>query len=175
MATCLGLAFWGLLLVILDININQFDLLPDFVGYVLVGLGAGGLGGVSPQFLTARNLCWLLVPMSLLGLVVGGSLGVLLGLVSIALNAIMMWFLLGGIMDVAASFGLPNLVEKASTRRKVYAVLMGAAICLIVVAQAHTGLAALGVIAVVIPMLILLVMILHLVWEVRNAVSSSSL
>jgi hypothetical protein len=29
-----GQVFWGLLLVILDVNINHFDVLPDFVGYV---------------------------------------------------------------------------------------------------------------------------------------------
>ncbi|UVI31685.1 hypothetical protein [Paenibacillus spongiae] len=34
---------WGLLLVIIDIRIVVFDLLPDFIGYLLVSIGASKL------------------------------------------------------------------------------------------------------------------------------------
>jgi hypothetical protein len=40
MSTSFGYIFWGLILVILDFKINGFDLLPDVIGYVLVGIGS---------------------------------------------------------------------------------------------------------------------------------------
>ena len=170
MITCLGQIFWGLLLVIIDININHFDLLPDFLGYLLVALGAGGLIGVSSQFRNARNLCWLLVPMSLLSHVVRDYLGLLFGLLHMVLNCGMMWFLLGGIMKVAASSNRPDLADKASTRRVVYVFLICLATLLGFLGYANRDLAMLGAILVVIPMLILVIMVLHLIWQVRNAV-----
>jgi hypothetical protein len=42
--------FWGLFFVILDLNINRFDILPDFIGYILAAIGAGGLINSSNQF-----------------------------------------------------------------------------------------------------------------------------
>ena len=56
-ATRFGQVFWGLLLVILDVTINRFDILPDFIGYILVAVGLGGLTGLSPPVCDSPHLC----------------------------------------------------------------------------------------------------------------------
>ena len=98
-----GQVFWGLLLVILDISLNRFDVLPDFLGYGLVAVGAGGLIGLSPQFATARTCAWVLVAIAIAELLVHPGLMAGIAVVHLVLNCVMMWSLLGGIMDYAAA------------------------------------------------------------------------
>lgn len=44
----------GFLLMFFDLNINGFDLLPDFLGYVLIFIGLGKLAKHSENFAKAR-------------------------------------------------------------------------------------------------------------------------
>src|SRR5215468_10329476 len=62
-----GQIFWGLLLVILDFNIDHVDILPDFIGYILMAVGCGGLVTVSRRFARARVLCWILAVLAVIG------------------------------------------------------------------------------------------------------------
>ena len=73
--------FWGLLVVILDFKINQIDILPDFVGYIFVSIGAGGLVGASKQFSPAQKSCWALLILALLELFVRGNWATILGMI----------------------------------------------------------------------------------------------
>jgi hypothetical protein len=57
--------FWGLFLVVLDFRINGFDILPDFLGFVLIAMGLGLLVLLDRRFLTARVLAVLLIVLSL--------------------------------------------------------------------------------------------------------------
>jgi heme/copper-type cytochrome/quinol oxidase subunit 4 len=174
MVASIGFIFWGLLVVILDININQFDLLPDFIGYILAAIGTGGLIGASEQFATARKLCWALVVLSLACIVVRGDLGVVLGVIHLIINCTMMWFLLGGFMDLSLSNNRPDLAQKASNRRTVYIVLMCAATLIWFLAQASRDLAALAVVVIVVAGLVLVIMILHLIYQVKIVVGKNS-
>lgn len=45
--------FWGFLLLFLDINIGSVDILPGFVGYILICIGMGEVEG-SPAFQRGR-------------------------------------------------------------------------------------------------------------------------
>lgn len=38
-ASSINKLFWGLLLVLLDVKINQLDILPDIIGYLIVVSG----------------------------------------------------------------------------------------------------------------------------------------
>lgn len=164
--------FWGLLLVILDVNINRFDVLPDFIGYILVAVGLGGLTGLSRQFATARTCAWVLVPVAVVGMLPSGEFDVVIGMVNLVLNCVMMWRLLGGVIDYAAANSRPDLVERASARRVAYIALMCVATAL--------GLAARGVgrsspplvLVTVVCLLVLVVMILHLIHRVRTEVAA---
>ncbi len=170
MTTSISFIFWGLLLVILDFNVNQFDLLPDFIGYILVAVGAGGLISISGQFTTARNSCWALVALSIIGMVVRGPLGLFLGIIHLIVNCIMMWFLLGGFMDLSISYKRPDLAVKASNRRTIYVVLMCIATLISFLAQGSRDMAALLVVAVVVAMLVLVIMILHLIHQIKTVI-----
>ena len=170
MTASIGYIFWGLLLVILDFNINQFDIFPDFIGYILAAVGAGGLISISNQFTTARNSCLVLVPLSIIDMLVRGQIGLFLGIISLILNCIMMWFLLGGFMDLSSSYKRPDLAVKASNRRTIYIVLMGIATLASFLSQANRDVAATVIVPVVVAMLVLVVMILHLIHKIKNVV-----
>ena len=80
MFTRFGQIFWGLLLVILDLRFNGFDVLPDFIGYILVAIGCGGIVGLSRRFSTAQTLSWILAVLSLVGIVIPNDLASLYGI-----------------------------------------------------------------------------------------------
>ena len=174
MATHIRCIFWGLLLVILDFNINQFDLLPDFIGYILVAVGSHGLVVASRHFIVARNSCWALVVLSLVELLMQGDVGILLEIIHLAANCIMMWFLLGGFMGIAITYNRQGLAEKASHRRIAYVVLMCTASLLGLIAYEVRDIAALVAIAIVVAMLVILVMILHLIHQVKRVTLEDS-
>jgi hypothetical protein len=169
MKTCFSYVFWGLLFVILNISINRFDLLPDGLGYVFVAIGCGGLVSLSPQFATARLLSWVLAVLWLVGFIEAPrDVAVIFGVVVTLINCVMVWMLLGGIMDVATHRNRPDLASRAANRRLAYAVLQ--LVIQLLGFAAHDlrdiagSLAAVAVVAT----LVILVMILHLVYRVRS-------
>jgi hypothetical protein len=168
LARCFGLIFWGLIFVIVNVTLNGFDLLPDFIGYLLVAVGTDGLGAVSRKFSTARTLAWCLVPVSLASLFVAGELGTTLGYVRFALDCFMMWALLGGIMDFAVARERFDLAQRAAARRVAYVVLMCLMKFLSTIVDARGRFAVQIVVALVVCTLIVLVMILHLIHRVKT-------
>lgn len=171
-ATRFGQVFWGLLLVILDVTINRFDILPDFIGYILVAVGLGGLTCLSPQFATACTCAWVLVPVAVVGLLPSRELAVVIELVNLGLGCVMMWYLLGGIMDYSIARDRPDLAERASTRRVAYVALMCAATLLGFVARGIGKPASLLVVIAVVCLLVLLIMILHLIHRVKTELAT---
>ena len=167
----LGQVFWGLLFVILDININRFDFLPDFVGYILVALGCRGLITESTQFSIAGILSWVLAAIDLLGYPMRGSVGPLFGVVSVIVDCAMMWFLLGGVMELTASRERADLSARASNRRMAYVVLMALATLAGFAAQGSRGDALIVALILVACGLVLLVLILHLIHRVRREIA----
>ncbi len=171
-ATRFGQVFWGLFLVILDVSINHFDLLPDFIGYILVLVGLGGLTSLSGQFATAQTYAWVLVPLVFLALLPLGELGWILGLASLGLNCAMMWFLLGGIMDYATARNRPDLAEHASTRRMAYVSLICVVTFLGFAAQGLGVPAVTLAVIIAVCLVVLLVMILHLIYRVKTELAA---
>ena len=125
MAAKFGYIFWGLLLVILDLKFNRFDALPDFVGHILVALGCRGLTGISPHFSRASKLSWALAVLRFLSLVLPDNATHGLGYALLTLDCLTIWFLLGGIMDLAVARQRLDLAKRASVRRVGYIVLIG--------------------------------------------------
>jgi hypothetical protein len=164
MSTRFGLVFWGLLLVILDFNINGIDILPDVVGYILVAIGCAGLSSVSHRFSTASVLSCILAALALIAYILRGSIATGLEYVSLAVDIAMIWFLLGGVMELATARQRMDLSERASQYRIVYTVLM----CLATLAGVVGGPAVVMGIVVVICMLTLLILILHLLYRAKH-------
>jgi hypothetical protein len=172
MKTSFSYIFWGLLFVILDVSINGFDLLPDGVGYVLVAIGCGGLVPFSPRFSTARVLSGVLAVLWLVGLLhMPHDAAVVFGVVVSIVNGIMIWMLLGGIMDLAISKNRLDLADRASNRRIAYIVFKIFVVLLGLFAEGLHDFARPLVVITVVAMLIILVMILHLIFVVRSELS----
>jgi hypothetical protein len=166
-ATRFNQIFWGLLLVILDLRLSRIDVLPDFIGYILVALGCGGLVALSSQFSTARIVSWILVVSSLAWFVVTG-LGWVFTLVHIALDCVLMWFLLGGVMEFASAKTRPDFAERASKLRIAYVALMAVGALAGIVARASHNVAKVMAFVVIIGSVILLAFILHLIHRVKR-------
>ena len=89
MRTHFAQVFWGLLLVILDVSINGFDLLVDGIGYLIAATGCGGLSVLSPRFVTARTLCFVLAILWLIGFAVQGEFAAIYALATTVVNCMM--------------------------------------------------------------------------------------
>ncbi|HIK14176.1 MAG TPA: hypothetical protein IGS53_02570 [Leptolyngbyaceae cyanobacterium M33_DOE_097] len=166
MATQFSQIFWGLLLVILDISINGFDLLVDGVGYLIAAAGCFGLSSLSSRFVGAGTLCLVLAALWLIGFVVPGDIATAQGLVTNVVDCAMMWQLLGGIRKFALSRQREDLAKQAGDRRVAYVVIT-AIISLILFAMRGSPNAVLLAVILAVAMLILLVMILHLIHRVK--------
>lgn len=166
MATHFSQLFWGLLLVILDFSINDFDLLADGIGYLIVAAGCRGLSSLSSRFEAARVLCFVLAALWLVGFAVRGDIVVAYGLVTLVVNCAMIWQLLGGIGEFALSRQAPHLAARAANRRVAYVAIMAGTSVLALAMQGSRNAGALAII-LVLAMLVLLVMILHLIHRVK--------
>ena len=167
----LGQIFWGLLLVILDFRVNDLDLLPDFLGYIIVAVGAAGLIEASARFRPARNLGWVLAFLSLAGLFFVRDASVVLGLITTALDCALVWCLLGGVMDISSAKGRPDLAEQASKRRVAYLALTCVMTLIGLTAGGERNAAELPIVLGIVTMLVLVVMILRLISRVRHEVA----
>jgi hypothetical protein len=169
MFKCFGQIFWGLLLVILDININHIDILPDFIGYILVAMGCRGLATISRGFVNAATLSWILAVFALTDYVpMDHDVSAVLSLVHLALDCTMMWFLLGGVMEFAAARHRMDLSLQAAHRRIAYIALTCAATFIAHLAgRADYGALTVGI-SILVCILILLFLILRLICQVRH-------
>jgi hypothetical protein len=163
--------FWGLLLVILNLSINGFDLLVDGVGYLLAAAGCGGLATLSPRFATARALCFVLAALWLVGFAVPGPFATIYGVAITVVNCMMIWQLLGGIREFALERQRLDLAQRAETRRAVYLVIVLVTSLLALVLSGSRGMGPLVVILVV-SVLVVMAMILHLIYRVRNELAT---
>ena len=158
--------FWGLLLVILDFSINGIDLFADGIGYLIVAAGCRDLVSLSPQFSTARALCFVLALLWLVGFAVSGDAVVVYGFATTIVNCVMIWHLLGGIAEFALSRDRRDLAAKAGNRRLAYVVITLGISLLAFEGGSHD--AAALVVVLIGAILVLLVLILHLIHRVKT-------
>jgi len=161
--------FWGLLLVVLDFSINQIDILPDLIGYILIALGCRGLSKVAPRFLIAANLAWLMALLAAASYVIRGNLPGF-SIVYTAIDCSMMWFLLGGVIDLANFRKRPDLSQRASSRRIAYVAIVGLSTLLGLMAESSRDFGEV-LIALVVGMIVVLCLILHLIHRAIHELS----
>ena len=166
MRASFGYIFWGLILVVLDFRINGFDLIPDFVGYALVGVGAAGLSQLSAQFITAGALSSLLAVCDIVGMVTPTE-SAFFGILVTIINCAMIWNLLGGVIVHATDRGRPDLAERAANRRIWYVGIMAVATALGLSGKVLGSAVAIVVVPLVVAGIVVMIMILHLIHRVR--------
>jgi hypothetical protein len=167
MSTNFGYIFWGLILAFLDFKINGLDLLPDVLGFGLIGLGAVGLQSLSPKFSLAGALSFFLAVSSLIGLAVSGEAAKAFSVVVTGINCAMFWSLLGGIGDYTNSTERHVLTSRAHNLRIGYVAMMCGTLLLGLTGHELGAAGALLGAAAVIAMIVVMVLILHLIHQVR--------
>ena len=158
--------FWGLLLVVFDFSINNFDLLPDGIGYLIVASGCGGLVVLSPRFSTAKTLSFVLAALWLIGFAIHGEIATAYGIATTVVNCVFIWQLLGGIAEFATKCQRSDIAMRAHNRRIAYAAIMTGTTCLGLMMHGSRNAGPI-VVLIVISMLVLMVMILHLIHRVK--------
>jgi hypothetical protein len=166
-----GKIFWGLLLVVLDFTINfnryHFDALPDFIGYVLIALGCAGLANVARGFTVAAKLSWALAVSDLIAAVLMGRAGRSFEFFDLVVSCGMMWFLLGGVMELAMSKQRSDLSRWAARWRIAYIALSCAGVLILLIAQTVPGMVKAMLITLAVCRLVLFFLILFLIHQVR--------
>ena len=122
----------GLVMTVVDLRINGFDLIPDFIGYLIATLTLMRLRELDPSFGWAAAVTGVLTPVSLLSLdrppgtySKTGSWGT--DLAWYAADTIVGWLICSGILSAARRRGDLPLAATAANRR-VLVVLSGLAI-----------------------------------------------
>lgn len=166
--------FWGLLLVFVDLRFNGIDVLPDIVGYILVAVGCRGLEPLSRRFTAAGRITWTLAVLWVVALAIPAPSPQAWTLFETPLHCILIWQLLGGILELAERAGRFDLARLGQNRRIAYVGLSLAAILIGPIVPASGPLAlCLGLLLLALAVASLLV--LHLVYRVRSELRSGGL
>lgn len=128
--TGLSKVFWGLLLVFVDIRLNNFDILPDLIGFIIAYTGFSQLSSFHPHFEKAKYASIPLLLFSILDLFQvqaqvefstahPSSISlpiVFLSIVSTLLYLYMVFHLCKGIGYIGRLIGVLELEQKAQKR-----------------------------------------------------------
>jgi succinate dehydrogenase/fumarate reductase cytochrome b subunit len=115
--------FWGLLLIVVDIKLNNFDLLlPDPLGYILIFTALRSLEQFHPRFRAARPYATSMVVVSSLEMLHIDPLS-LVSILAIVLDFLMIWHVCTGIIELALRTGNLSLSQAATNRRNLCFVL----------------------------------------------------
>ncbi len=128
--------FWAFLFFIdfrIGINNVHVDILPDFIGWILMASALGWIIDVNPRVRGLRTLSFWLVVLSIFGLVevrkplqqvknltVWVMPTFLISVVAGILAIIFIWRLCGVIMDLASALDNTTIRNRADFRRKLY-------------------------------------------------------
>lgn len=134
--------FQGFLIILLDFRLQQFDLLPDFIGYGMILYGLQQLSEQNDFFKKAMIPAGLLILLSFpdfydananngleLNMSTLGWFYMAIGVVQSILNLVLVYYLAHGILNLAEKRGSERLINSARFRWNWYfginAVLMG--------------------------------------------------
>jgi hypothetical protein len=113
--------FWGLLIIAVDVKFEGFDaILPDPIGYVFMISALRYLSRIGSDFSKAMPYAVLAGIVSI-PLTFSFDPHFVLTLLSVVLDAVTIWYICSGIIQVAMERGNSDLVVVAETRRKWYA------------------------------------------------------
>jgi len=178
--------FWGFMLVFLDFKINQFDLLPDFVGYFIIVSALSDLNSFSAYFRKARTFAIILAILSIPEYFIG-EINILEGIVpststililisSSALTLIhiaFIFFLLQGCIELANHHQNSTLAKTTKNIQTFYIIILLAVTILTpFVLNIPQNLATAIIIVGGIASFVVYIMVLILIWSYRKALNS---
>ncbi|WP_096200703.1 hypothetical protein [Bacillus sp. FJAT-45350] len=128
--------FWGLLLVFLSFRLNGLDILPDFIGYMMVVSSLGLLVSQNEIFGKARPFAYILVFISIFSIyeAQGGAVeGVTVTVASTfilvvytienVLKLFMVYYIIKAIYEMAKGNGLHELLTRTTFTWNIYLVV----------------------------------------------------
>lgn len=171
---------WGFLFLF-DLRLNGFDLLPDFIGYILFYNGLGKLLDRHPDFAAARKPVIALIILSLPSLIEFRAedfaitptflFFMAVGLVTVILDLYMVYHICRGIAGLAEGRGATLLQAKANTRWTLYLVL-AIIVQVLMLSLAVSPLAALLVIPLFVFSIVVLILMMALMAESEKQLAS---
>jgi hypothetical protein len=122
---------WGLVFELIDIRIAYIDVLPDFIGYILLAAGLHALGTLHAGFRRARGVAIAMMLLTLPHVMMQSTVGMsdmsalplwLHGYVELllGLHVLMAYWLLVGLRDMARQTGDSLLEDVAQHRTYFY-------------------------------------------------------
>lgn len=133
--------YWGFIFIMLSFRIGGFDILPDFVGYVLFAFGFSELSSKSNYFSTASKYNIVMIIVSIFSIYqkpVDGQnaaygsllfLSLLIGTVTFVFNLLIVYNLFMGIREMENQKGQSDLAIEADERWGQYKILQIASLC----------------------------------------------
>lgn len=132
-------AMWGYIFVLIDIRINGFDIVPDWIGFLLIAFGcakAAETSGIS-IFRKGQLMAFVLILFNIVVFAVSTSsepiintnskpeysLPYLLTALGMLLHILLVYCLCNGIYRYAEEHQLPELRDSARSRWKAYLIL----------------------------------------------------
>jgi len=122
---------WGLVCELIDIRIGHFDVLPDFVGYILIAVGLSALGTLHGHFRRARWIAIAMIALTLPHVLMESTvtmsnmaeLPIMLHVyvqALLALHVLMAYWIFGGLQGMARQAGDRHLEDTVAIRMHFY-------------------------------------------------------
>ncbi|MCJ8008044.1 hypothetical protein ACFFF5_18180 [Lederbergia wuyishanensis] len=180
--------FWGFMLVFLDFKINQFDLLPDFVGYFIIVSALSDLNSFSAYFKKARTFAIILAILSIPEYFIG-EINILEGIVPSTSTILILisssvltlihiafiFFLLQGCIELANHHQNSTLAKTTKNIQTFYIIILLAVTILTpFVLNIPQDLATAIIIVGGIASFVVYIIVLILIWSYRKAFNSIS-
>lgn len=139
MRSAINKLFWGFILIFFNITIGSFDLLPDFIGYILIVNGLGDLKKLnndeetSQTFNIARILGGIMIAISILSwfipdqnmsnVYVPSIWAIIFNGVSISIAYSLDYFILKGIAAMLYTLEYEDLADRSKTLKELIIII----------------------------------------------------
>jgi hypothetical protein len=149
---------WGLILALFDLNLNGVNIVPDFIGYILIAIGSARLVPLFPEFQAAVIVAWIMAPLSLTehSPIREAPVAFLIMIVTTVLHTILIWKLCEGVARGARDRGRSDLADFALLTRNLYITFLIAGVFIGLVGHEMGS----GVLLLLIPMLIFVIVVI---------------
>ncbi len=136
---------WGFVFILFHFKINSIDLLPDFIGYILVAIGIGSLSENLGHLKLLRPLSiiiaiwaasvWFTESLTLTSILTAGYMSTVMGYLSTAMGVVTLIFTIILLTDLSILAGKhqpegKNLDRRLIVARNIYAVCYSVSIAL---------------------------------------------
>ncbi|WP_433944467.1 hypothetical protein [Paenibacillus sp. SN-8-1] len=125
---------WGLVFILLDLYIVGLDILPDFIGYIMIALALRDLSRKHDSFVRAKWVAFVLIVGSLPEVIQGAQISFLnlldkplqlsfLSVVVLMLHTLLVYWIFQGLIAIAWVHELRELRHTTAMRRAFYLIV----------------------------------------------------